>query len=145
MRWLCKTECDSRQKIEKGRGGALLSGVLLLLMPKCALCWAAYMSFLSSLGIVIHYRPWFVPVMTLLFLLTLVKLLIASLRTRRFLAFILAAAAGVLILLFRATPGITVVKVGALLLMAVAVTMEYFIRLFVGRERSGHQVKVEPR
>jgi hypothetical protein len=130
MRILCKEECSSDKTSLKGKSFTLLTSALVLFMPKCALCWAAYMSFLGSMGIVIKYRPWFLPVLTILFILTLIKLLIAAIKRRNFLSFGLALAAGVLIYSERTTPGIDSVKIVAIIMMATAILMDNMLKLF---------------
>jgi len=132
MKILCKEECsvDRVSVKEKGKGFTLLTSVLLLFMPKCALCWAAYMSFLSSIGIVIKYQSWFLPVMSFLFVCTLLKLLISSIRRKNFLAFGMALIAGLIIFSERSTVGIDPLKIFALVLMAAAVMMDSFVKLF---------------
>lgn len=130
MNIMCKEECSANKTSVKGKGLTLLTSALLLFMPKCALCWAAYMSFFSSLGIVIKYQPWFLPVMTVLFIVTLIKLLITSIRRKNFIAFGLALVAGVLIFSEITTPGIDAVKIIAIVMMATALSMDNFLKLF---------------
>lgn len=44
----------------------------LTIMPKCPLCWAAYLSVFSSLGLgTIDYQSWFLPAMLILLLSSL--------------------------------------------------------------------------
>jgi protein SCO1/2 len=38
--------------------GSIIPGILLAFFPKCAVCWAAYFSVFSSMGIGIPYSPW---------------------------------------------------------------------------------------
>src|SRR5947209_4579219 len=98
MKWICNEECPASKNSFKGKGWTLLSSVLVLFIPKCAMCWAAYMNILSSLGLVIKYQSWFIPVSLLFFALTLIKLLIQAIRRKNFIGFMLALAAGVLII-----------------------------------------------
>jgi hypothetical protein len=100
MKLICKQECDTEKKVLKGKGWTLFTGILLLFMPKCAFCWAVYMSVFTSLGLVsFPYQSWFLPVTTFLFAITLIKLLYNSIQTRNFISFILAMLAGVIIVL----------------------------------------------
>ena len=117
MRIICQNECRPEKTRRANSGWSLLTGVLVLVMPKCALCWAAYMGVLGSFGIVIKYQPWFLPVVVILFLFTLLKLLIGSLRSGSFLAFGMALVAAVLILWQREVPGATDLKMLAVGLM----------------------------
>jgi hypothetical protein len=120
MKLLCKSVCDDTRTKIKGRGWALVTSALLLFMPKCALCWAAYMSFLGSLGLVIKYQPWFLPVITIFFMVTLTKLLINCIRRKSFISFVLAVAAGLLIVMQRGSIGMDGIKILAMVLMAAA-------------------------
>jgi hypothetical protein len=124
MKLLCKTTCVENKNKIRGRSWALMSSALILFMPKCALCWAAYMSFIGSLGLVIKYRPWFLPVITILFLITLTKLLINCIRRRNFISFFLAVAAGLLIVVQRGSIGIDGIKIFAMILMAAAILLD---------------------
>jgi len=130
MRWICKEECPAYKNSLKGKSWTLFSSVLVLFIPKCAMCWAAYMSILSSLGLVIKYQSWFIPVALLLFLITLIKLLIQSIRRKNFFGFGLALAAGLLIIYQRSAIGIDWVKILAILLMTIAVMMDNFLSLY---------------
>lgn len=49
---------------------SLISAIGVFLLPKCPICWAAYMSFFSALGFSsITYQSWWLPLMlTILFL-----------------------------------------------------------------------------
>ena len=129
MRLLCKNECDRDKISVPGNTPALVSGVLVLLMPKCALCWAAYMSVLSSLGLSIPYRPWFFPVALALFLVTLIKLLIQVIRKKKFVNFFLAIAAGVLIYFNRQAATVNFAGAAAIVLMILAVMMDNFLKM----------------
>jgi hypothetical protein len=129
MKWMCREQCSSDSRSVEGKGFTLLGSLLLLFVPKCALCWAAYMSFLGSIGIVIKYQPWFLPVAIILFVFTLVKLLIVSIRRRNFISFFLALAAGLLIVYERSEPGIDGIKIVAVIMMFVAITMEDLVRV----------------
>jgi protein SCO1 len=128
MRLLCKEECDRDKLSVPGNTPALISGVLVLLMPKCALCWAAYMSVLSSLGLSIQYRSWFFPVALVLFLATLIKLLIQAIRKRKFVNFFLAITAGALIYLNRQAATVNFAGTIAIILMILAVMMDNLLK-----------------
>jgi len=117
MRIICQNECRPEKPRRAKSGWSLLTGVLVLVMPKCALCWAAYMGVLGSFGIVIKYQAWFLPVVIILFLFTLFKLLIGSLRSGSFLAFGMALIAAILILSQREVPEATDLKLLAIGLM----------------------------
>jgi protein SCO1/2 len=130
MKWICNEECTASKNSFKEKGWTLLSILLVLFIPKCAICWAVYMSILSSLGLVIKYHPWFIPVAFMLFLLTLTKLLVQAIRRRNFIGFGLALAAGLLIIYQRSAIGIDWVKILAILLMTIAVMMDNFLSLY---------------
>ncbi|MEP7259163.1 MAG: hypothetical protein ABI687_12250 [Flavitalea sp.] len=130
MKLICKEECVVKKSTLRGSGWTLFSSILLLFMPKCALCWAAYMSLLSSLGLAIHYQPWFLPVTVILFILTLAKLLWAAVKRKNYLAFILALAAGFLIIGQKYGTGMDSGKILAILLMTAAVMMDKLISLY---------------
>ena len=117
MKIICRDECRPEKPRRANNGWSVLTGALVLIMPKCALCWARYMGVLSSFGIVINYQSWFLPVVMILFLFTLIKLLIGSLRSGSFLAFGMALVAAVLILSQREVPGATEIKIFAMGLM----------------------------
>jgi hypothetical protein len=129
MRLLCKNECDLDKLSVPGNTPALISGVLVLLMPKCALCWAAYMSVLSSFGLSIQYRSWFFPVALVLFLATLIKLLMQAIRKKKFVNFFLAIAAGALIYFNRQAATINFAGATAIILMILAVMMENLLKM----------------
>jgi len=136
MRLLCKEDCLVHTKESRGNGWSLVTTILVLFMPKCAFCWAAYMGIFSSIGIVINYQPWFVPMAALLFIITLLKLLIIAVRRKNFISFGLALMAGALIMLQRKVPGISAAKILAIVLMVVAVQMDSLrvvYRLYVSR------------
>lgn len=100
-----------------------------MLMPKCALCWAAYMSVLSSLGLSIQYRSWFFPVALVLFLATLIKLLIQAIRKKKFVNFFLAIAAGTLIYFNRQAATVNFAGAIAIVLMILAVMMDNLLMM----------------
>jgi mercuric ion transport protein len=129
MKILCKEACKADKPQHKGKGWSLVTGVLVLLMPKCAFCWAAYMSLLSSFGIVIKYQSWFLPFSVVLFLLTLIKLLIRSFQGRSFFAFVLALGAAIIIISQRSVPGIDWIKALAITMMTVAVLEEKILQV----------------
>ncbi len=124
MKLICKEACSGHKTSLKAKSGTLLSGALVLFMPKCALCWAAYMSLLGSMGLVIRYRPWFLPVAIGLFVLTLMKLLITAVHRKNFLAFSFAVIAGLMILLERNVRELNGTKLFSLVLMTIAVLMK---------------------
>ena len=117
MKIICQDECRPEKNRRANNAWSALTAALVLVTPKCALCWAAYIGVLSSFGIVIKYQSWFLPVVMILFLFTLVKLLIGSLRNGSFLAFGMALVAAVLILSQREVPGVTEMKILAIGLM----------------------------
>jgi hypothetical protein len=129
MRLLCQNECDRDKISVPGNTPALISGVLVLLMPKCALCWAAYMSVLSSFGLSIQYRSWFFPVAMALFLVTMLKLLIQAIRKKKFANFFLAIAGGTLIYFNRQVATVNFVGVMAIVLMILAVMMDDLLKI----------------
>lgn len=129
MRLLCKNECDRDKISVPGNTPALISGVLVLLMPKCALCWAVYMSVLSSFGLSIQYRSWFFPVAMALFLVTMLKLLIQVIRKKKFVNFFLAIAGGTLIYFNRQAATVNFAEVMAIVLMILAVMMDDLLKM----------------
>ncbi len=79
---------------------ALLS-IGIAFFPKCPFCWAAYMSALSSLGLVkIPYSPWMLPVLMSLLALHLL-LLLRQFRQRRYWPFVFGVLGAACILLGR--------------------------------------------
>jgi hypothetical protein len=55
-----------------GNGFSVLLAIGIALMPKCAVCWSVYLSFLSSLGIVtLPYSTWIRPGMLALLMVNL--------------------------------------------------------------------------
>lgn len=79
---------------------ALLS-IGIAFFPKCPFCWAAYMSALSSLGLVkIPYSPWMLPVLMGLLALHLL-LLLRQFRQRRYWPFVFSLLGAACILLGR--------------------------------------------
>jgi len=129
MRLLCKNECNRDRLSVPGNTPALISGVVVLLMPKCALCWAAYMSVFSSFGLSIQYRSWFFPVALALFLVTLIKLLIQAIRKKKFANFFLAIAAGALIYCNRQAATVNFAGAVAIVLMILAVMMDNLLKM----------------
>jgi len=129
MKLICKEACAPKESVLKGNWWSLVNAILVLFMPKCAFCWAAYMGFFSSVGLIsIPYRPWFFPVSIILFILTLVKLLYSSIRKRNFLAFALGLSSGMIILLQRLwQPGWDFDKV-AIAMMAIAVLFDPWLK-----------------
>lgn len=97
MQLLCNEDCKETQQI-KGKGWAMILGLLMLIMPKCAFCWAAYMSFFASLGLVVKYQSWYLPLITILFLVTLVKICYTCIRQKNFVSLLLAVTAAVIIM-----------------------------------------------
>lgn len=130
MKWICEPGCSVTEKRVNGNGWTFFTGMLVLLMPKCAFCWAAYMSILSSIGLVtIPYKPWFLAVAVTLFILTLVKLLYSAVRSRHYAAFITALIAGIIIAVYKFWIPVEGLNYIAVVLMIVAVTMDYFLKL----------------
>ncbi len=134
MKIICQDECRPEKPRRANNVWSVLTGVLVLVTPKCALCWAGYMGVLSSFGIVINYQAWFLPVVMILFLFTLVKLLIGSLRSGSFLAFGMALVAAVLILSQREVPGVTDLKIFAIGLMIGSLAVNKMTTRKVARE-----------
>ena len=130
MKILCEDECAVVKKEPGGKAWTLASGFLFLFMPKCAFCWAAYMSLFSSVGLVIHYQPWFLPVALLLFLAALLKLLIGAVRSQSYISFFLALAAGTLMIWRQPDPGPDPVKMIAIALMTMAVAGKKLLQLY---------------
>lgn len=124
MKIICEKTCEQEQPVTKGKGWALLSTALLLFMPKCALCWAAYMSFLGSLGLSIRYRPWFQPLMLALFVLAVCKLLFSAIRNRNWLVLMMGLLAAFLAYRQQSVPGMNAEKWLAMTLMALALSMD---------------------
>ena len=78
--------------------GSVFLSILLAFFPKCAFCWAAYLSFLNSVGITIPYLSWLKHVFAGLFLLSILVLFRSARKTRQWLAFGLILS-GMLVLL----------------------------------------------
>jgi hypothetical protein len=130
MKIICNDECIIPRHSLKVKGWELFTGILALFMPKCAFCWAAYMSIFSSWGIVIVYQPWFLPVSLALFMLTLIKLLILAIRRKNFISFGLALLAGFLIISQRSVAGMDSMKILAISLMIMAIMMDNFLMMY---------------
>jgi len=67
--------------------GSVFLSILLAFFPKCAFCWAAYLSFLNSVGITIPYLSWLKHVFAGLFLLSIIALFRSARKTRQWLVF----------------------------------------------------------
>jgi mercuric ion transport protein len=126
MRLLCEQDCVTKGRTLEGSNGlTLVSGILVLLMPKCAFCWAGYMSFFSSFGLVtIPYRPWFLTLSIILFILTLLKLLYKAVYKGNFLSFLLALLAGMIIMRQKLWQPVSGLNYLAVTMMGIAVAMD---------------------
>lgn len=129
MQLLCNEDCKETQQI-KGKGWAMILGLLMLIMPKCAFCWAAYMSFFASLGLVVKYQSWYLPLITILFLVTLVKICYTCIRQKNFVSLLLAVTAAVIIMARKDASGSDPWKFFAMSMMWVAVMMKNLLHLF---------------
>jgi hypothetical protein len=70
---------------------SFIPALLVALLPKCAFCWVAYMSFFSTLGIgTIPYQPWLLLVMVAVLFVNLGVLLYSAPRRNGYLPFYLA-------------------------------------------------------
>ncbi len=47
---MCKNDCKAKKSIHPGRDTGILSGILLLLIPKCPFCFMAYSSIMVFCG-----------------------------------------------------------------------------------------------
>ncbi|MFI5155488.1 MAG: hypothetical protein ACHQEM_04860 [Chitinophagales bacterium] len=47
---MCKNDCKANKSIRRGRDTGILSGLLLLLIPKCPFCFMAYSSVMVFCG-----------------------------------------------------------------------------------------------
>lgn len=47
---MCKNDCKAKKSIRPGRDTGILSGILLLLIPKCPFCFMAYSSIMVFCG-----------------------------------------------------------------------------------------------
>ena len=131
MKLICDdNNCPAPRPSQLQRGWTFANSLLVLFMPKCAICWTAYMSFLGSLGITIKYKPWFLPVLAVLFLLSLLKLLVTSVRRKEYIAPVLALIAACLVFSERTEPGLTQGKIFAIVLMALAMSLDNLKQLF---------------
>ena len=101
MKIICEPACENDNYLKPTYNfRTLFIGILVLIMPKCAICWASYLYMLGAVGIpFIPYQSWFLPLLILLFLITLSKLLYKAYFSRSYLSFILALSAGILIIL----------------------------------------------
>ncbi|MFO0757686.1 MAG: SCO family protein [Byssovorax sp.] len=84
-----------------GRAGlSILPSILVALLPKCPICWAAYMSMFGIAGLGrIPYSPWLAPLLALLMFVNLASLWARARRRTHKLGFWLAAAGSASILL----------------------------------------------
>lgn len=77
-----------------------MTAILLVMVPKCGLCWAVYMQVFSSVAMVtIPYKPWYLPVAVILFFIMLGKLFYHSVKSGRYMSFALALLGGILVLI----------------------------------------------
>ena len=110
----------------KGKGLNFFAGGLLLIMPKCAMCWAAYLGFFGWTGLsALAYRPWFLPAAILLFSFTLGRLLWRAMARRNYLAFSLASTAALLIAWQKWTGAENIFGIVAIGLMGLAWFIDY--------------------
>lgn len=57
----------AREPLRRRLNPSALAALGLILVPKCPLCWAAYMSAASAMGIgSLSYKPWLLPAMVVL-------------------------------------------------------------------------------
>ena len=72
-------------KAKRGFWGSLIA-VLIVISPKCPLCWAAYLSFLGiSGGTALSLGPWVVPILSVLFLIHLGAMVKQAIQEKSFL------------------------------------------------------------
>jgi mercuric ion transport protein len=136
MKLFCKNECIEKNTPKANNGLTFISGLVLTLMPKCAMCWAAYMNLFSFLGLSkIKYHSWYLPLGVILFLLTLIKFLRTAMLERTYLDFSLAVIAGILIIFQKYKGPIENLDYLIISLMAIAVfrtkISNYFSRTFL--------------
>lgn len=63
----------------------LFSAIGVLIIPKCPLCWAAYMSIFSALGVsTIEYQAWLLPSMLILLALSVSLALYQAFKRKRY-------------------------------------------------------------
>ena len=94
----CETSKRPLKKRGRGKGWNVVAGTLVLLVPKCALCWTAYLSLFGWAGVsAFAYRPWFIPVAVIFFCFTIGRLLWRAMHNRQFIAFGLALPGAALI------------------------------------------------
>lgn len=127
MKLLCADTCVEHPVGIRNRGKfwPIVASVLVVLMPKCAMCWAAYMSVFTSLGLTaVRYQPWFLPVSIALFVCTLIKLLITAVRRRNYTAFALALIGSSVILYQKYYPVPETMRMVAMLMLVAAVMMD---------------------
>ena len=122
MKLFCKNECIVKSTPKASNELTFISGLVVTLMPKCAMCWAAYMNLFSFLGLSkIKYHSWYLPFGVMLFLLTLIKFLRTAILEKTYLDFSLAVIAGILLIFQKYKGPIDNLNYLIISLMAIAV------------------------
>ena len=122
MKLFCKDECIVKSAPKASNVLTFISGLVLTLMPKCAMCWAAYMNLFSFLGLSkIEYHSWYLPFAVMRFLLTLLKFLRTAILGKTYLDFSMAVIAGILLIFQKYKGPIENLDYLIISLMAVAV------------------------
>jgi mercuric ion transport protein len=122
MKLFCKNECIVKSTPKASNVSTFISGLVLTLMPKCAMCWAAYMNLFSFLGLSkIKYHSWYLPFGVILFLLTLIKFLRTAILEKTYLDFSMAVIAGILLIFQKYKGPIENLNYLIISLMAIAV------------------------
>ena len=112
-----------------GKAANILAASLLLLMPKCAMCWAAYLGIFGLAGFsALAYRTWFLPMAMVLCSLTMGRLLWRAFYQHNYLAFLFMLVAALLIAWQKWTGSHNNVGWLAMLFMALAWVSERRIR-----------------
>lgn len=79
--------------------GSLVLGVIIAFFPKCAFCWAAYMSIFSTMGIAsIPYLPWLQPVLVIFFIVNVFTMFFIARKRNDYNAFIFGVAGAMFVL-----------------------------------------------
>ncbi len=99
MKLICEPACEPHRKIALKDGAwPLINSILLIVMPKCAMCWAAYLSLFSFMGLSINYQPWFLPFMICLFLVSIARLIYKAIKTKNFVTLFISLMASTVII-----------------------------------------------
>ncbi len=87
-------------KADTNQFGSLVLSVAIAFFPKCAFCWAAYLSVFSAFGIAsIPYTPWLKPVMITFFLTNFVTLFLIARKRKNYISFMISVIGAIFIMI----------------------------------------------